>query len=154
MAWHELKTGDPRDMDESQRRHLLEYLSQELRDEASLNPRPGSTIGRLLSLHLENLPEWRWRWIDDLTDARIEVKESSVEVLGYAIWGNNGTADQWTDPLRAVFTRDWQGRIIGYELQFCDAERANQPYSGHRKHQPTADINWSYSFVWQARSTA
>jgi hypothetical protein len=131
-------------MDEEQQVKFLGQLAEDL----AQGGYPGSSIAHLLSLHLEDLPEWRWRWIDDVLDVRIEVEGDRVEVLGYAVWGKDGETTQWTDPLRAVFTSDAERKIVGYELQFCDPERASQPGSQPRKHQPTADLNWSYSFVW------
>ena len=141
-------------MDEQQQTHLLKQVAESLHNSGSQRAYPGSAIAYLLHLHTCDLREWRWRWINDMLDVRIEVKGNSVEVFGYVVWGNNGTAGQWTDPLWSEFIRDKQGRIVGYKLQFCDVERASQPYSRHRRHQPTAEINWSYSFEWQARSAA
>jgi hypothetical protein len=143
-------------MDESQQAHLLEHLAQELFNDASPYTRFGSTIARLLDLHLhelpENLPEWHGRWMDDVLDVRIEVKGIDVEVLGYVVWGNDGTTAQWLDPLRAVFTRDMQEKIIGYELQFCDAQRSSQPFQLHRQRQSTAEMDWTYRFRWKNQS--
>lgn len=141
-------------MDEQKRADFLEQLAEDLRGQSSRGSYPGSSIAWLLSLHVEDLPEWRWRWIDDLLDAQVEIKDRSVEVLGYIVWGNQGTAGQWTDPLRAVFTKDAQEKITGYELQFCDAERSSQPFEAVRNHRPTADIDWTYRFAWQDRSVA
>jgi hypothetical protein len=139
-------------MDESQQAHFLKHISEALGSNTSPSVYPGSPIAWLLHMHLCDLPEWRWRWIDDLLDIRIEVKGESAEVFGYMVWGKEGLAKQWTDPFQAIFIRDSEERIAQYELRFCDATCPSQPYQLNRRRQPTAEIDWSYRFAWKNQS--
>jgi hypothetical protein len=138
-------------MDEKQQAHFLKLLGEELGSNASPSDYPGSTIAWLLDMHMHlcDLPEWRWRWMDDVLDTRIEVKGEKVEVFGYVVWGNDETSEQWTDPFQAIFIRDSEERIVEYELLFCDDTYPSQPYTLSRRRQPTAEIDWSYRFAWK-----
>jgi len=107
----------------------------------------GAAVARLTGLHLAGLPEWKYRWMDDLLDARVESGREGIDVLAYVVWGDRGTTAQWMDALHAHFTSDASGRILRYTLHFCDEKRPHHAYKSHRRWEPSRDCEWRYSFA-------
>jgi hypothetical protein len=134
-------------MDIAARDRLLGCIGESLGRPEAPDPQLGAAIARLTGLHLAALPEWKYRWLDDLLDVRVERGGEAIDVLGYVVWGDRGATAQWMDPLHGHFTRDGSGTILRYALHFCDERRPSQPYKLHRKFQPSKDCMWRYSFV-------
>ena len=114
----------------------------------------GSAIGRLLELHLDEFDEFKYHWIDGLLDMVVEFRETDIEVRAYLVWGGDGTMVGWMDPFQAFFSRNSEGKITQYQLQFGDDERPRQPYKLHRRYEPSGNHSWSYRFVWELGTDA
>jgi len=137
-------------MDEVRQSRLLDCLGEELGAAELSAAEIGSTIAFLLGLHLNEFDEWRFKWVDDLLDTRVEaVGKGVVQVLGSALWGERRRSAEWMDPLCCVITRNGDGTVIRYELAFRDDDQASAHYKGHRRHEPAREHNWSYQFAWE-----
>jgi hypothetical protein len=132
-------------MNNVDQKFLLEKISEELVEPAA-EPDLGSSISRLLQLHLDELAEWKHRWTDGLLDIRLHRHNGSIDLLANVVLVK-GDGLFWMDPLEALFSINNRGKITRYELRFEDQDRPSEPYKVHRKHEPSHLHRWSYRFT-------
>jgi len=131
-------------MNSDRQAFLLEMMSREFVDPQSCEF--GSSVSRLLELHLEELDEWRYCWTDGLLDTRVQFHNGSAEILAFVIVVKND-GFFWMDPLQALFSINRRGKITHYELRFGDQDEPSEPYRLHRKYEPSRHHKWLYRFT-------
>ena|SRR5215471_6926306 len=131
-------------MDKDKQAFLLEGIGQEIAD-LDKSRDLASSISWLLDLHLSELDEWKYCWIDGLLETTLKRRNGSIELLAHVVL-YKGDGNCWMDPLQAFFSVNRSGRITRYELRFGDQDRPSEPYKLHRKHEPSRRHRWSYCF--------